>query len=65
MSNDVHAKRETVSVPEAAEILGISTATAWKRVWDASIPSVRLGGRVLISRVALDRLLDPDSPAVR
>jgi excisionase family DNA binding protein len=40
--------RLALSVPEAARALGIATSTCWERVRDSSLPSVRLGDRVLI-----------------
>jgi excisionase family DNA binding protein len=47
----------TVTVPEAALLLGVSRMSAYAAVRDGSIPSLRIGRRVLVPRVALDRLL--------
>jgi excisionase family DNA binding protein len=47
----------TVSVPEMARLLGISRMHAYGAVRDGTIPSLRIGRRVLISRAALDRWL--------
>ncbi len=57
---------EYLSVAETARALGLSEATVYRRVWDGSLPVVRLSdhGAIRIPRVAL---LPPDSrnPAER
>lgn len=52
-----------MTVEEAGRFLGISRATAWRRIWDGSLPSVRLGRRVLVSRARLEALLAGDDDA--
>ena len=47
----------TISVPEAAQLLGVSRMTAYSAVREGTIPSLRIGRRVLVPRVALERLL--------
>ena len=54
--------RLTLTVEEAAALLGISRAFAYEAVRRGEIPSIRIGRRVLIPRVALDRLVN--SPEV-
>ena len=49
--------RLTYTVTEAAVLLGISRTTAYECVRRGEIPSLTLGRRVVISRVALERLL--------
>ncbi len=49
--------RLTLTVEEAAATLGISRASAYEGVRRGEIPAIRIGRRVLIPRVALDRLL--------
>lgn len=49
--------RDTFNVPEVAEILGIAPWCAWHAVWKKEIPSIKIGGRVLVPRLALVRLL--------
>ena len=51
------ARPITVTVEQAAELLGISRTTAYQCVRDGAIPSVRLRRRILIPTQALDRLL--------
>ena len=46
------------TVTEAAALLGISRTSAYECVRRGEIPSLALGRRVVISRVALERLLD-------
>jgi len=53
------ARSITVTVEQAAELLGISRTTAYACVRDGVIPSVRLRRRILIPTQALDRLLSP------
>lgn len=49
--------RLTLTVEEAAATLGISRASAYEAVRRGEIPAIRIGRRVLVPRVALDRLL--------
>ncbi len=46
-----------VSVAEAARLLGIGRTMAYKCVRTGELPSVTLGGRILIPRAALDLLV--------
>ena len=57
--------RLTLTVEEAAEMLGISRAFAYALVRKEELPSVRLGRRVVVPRHALERMLsvaDDDTP---
>ena len=51
-------ERLTYTVTEVAHLLGISRSSAYEAVRRGEIPSITLGHRVVISRTALDRLLD-------
>jgi len=53
--------RETLSVPEAARKLGIGRNSAYDAARRGDIPTVRIGGRILIPKKALERLLDAES----
>ena len=56
--------RLTLTVEEAAATLGISRASAYEGVRRGEIPAIRIGRRVRVPRVALDRLLSmPDAGA--
>jgi excisionase family DNA binding protein len=50
-------RRRTLTVEEAAAVLGISRAGAYRLVSNGELPSIRLGARVLISDVTIERLL--------
>lgn len=56
-------QRLTLTVEEAAELLGISRAFAYSLVARNELPSLKLGRRVVIPRRALDRLLDVEPSA--
>lgn len=49
--------RATITVPEAAELLGVSRDNAYMAAKDGTLPVLRLGHRVLISAPALLKLL--------
>jgi excisionase family DNA binding protein len=51
-------ERLTLTVEEAATMLGISRAFAYEAVNRGEIPSIRIGRRVLVPRAALERLVD-------
>jgi len=55
----------TYSIPEAATALGISKEALWRRVWEGSVPSIRLGRRVVISKRAVSRIIDGDTAPAR
>ena len=57
----MESERLTVTVEEAAALLGISRNLAYELVTRKELPSVRLGRRVLVPRQALERLLDVES----
>ena len=67
MSEEVsmEADRLTLTVEEAAELLGISRTLAYELVTRRELPSVRLGRRIVVPRRALEALLDAttDRPA--
>jgi excisionase family DNA binding protein len=53
-------ERLVLSVPEAAEILGISRRLTYQLAGRGELPAVRLGGRIVILLRPLERLLDGD-----
>jgi len=61
---DVEEKRLTLTVEEAAEILGLSRAFAYEAARRGEIPSIRIGRRILVPKAALNRLLsgEQESP---
>jgi excisionase family DNA binding protein len=52
------AQRVTMSVEEAAVILGISRALAYVAVDRGEIPSIRIGRRIVVPVAGLNRLLE-------
>ena len=54
-------ERLTLSVEEAANLLGISRSTAYECVRTGELPAVNFGRRVLIPRRRLMRLLDGEA----
>lgn len=48
----------TVSVVDAAQLLGISRALAYELVARGDLPSLRLGRRIVIPRRALEALVE-------
>ena len=51
-------ERLTLSVNEAADVLGISRAFAYELVARGELPCLRLGRRVVVPRHALEQLLE-------
>ena len=51
------AEKLTMTVNEAALVLGLSRNSCYQAVETGSIPSIRIGKRILIPRYALERLL--------
>lgn len=54
-------RRETLTVAEAAQVLGISRGAAYRAVRAGDIPSLRIGERIVVPRAALDRYLQGDT----
>ncbi|MGF1600314.1 MAG: helix-turn-helix domain-containing protein [Acidimicrobiales bacterium] len=50
-------ERQTYTVPEVAQILGIGRNTAYESCRVGEIPTVRVGGRVLVPRAAIEAML--------
>ncbi|MFC2038371.1 helix-turn-helix domain-containing protein [Chloroflexota bacterium] len=50
-------EKVVLTVDEAAEYLGISRPQGYLGVHNGDIPSIRVGKRILIPKVALDKLL--------
>ena len=48
----------TLTVPQAAEILGISRNAAYEAVARGEIPAIRFGKRLVVPIAAFDRLLE-------
>jgi excisionase family DNA binding protein len=55
---------KTLSVDDAARLLGISRSLAYEGVRMGQIPSIRIGKRIIVPRAALDRMLDTGTVVV-
>lgn len=54
----VTVEKQTLSVPEAGRVLGVSRGTAYELVRTGQMPGVlRLGRRLVVSKPALERAL--------
>ncbi len=51
----------TLTVPEAAKVLGISRALAYEAARTGDLPTVRFGRRLVVPRAALDRVLNGET----
>ena len=49
--------RLTLTIEETAEALGVSRTSAYQAAKSGEIPAIRVGRRLLVPIVALDRLL--------
>ena len=50
--------RATLKIEEAGRILGISRAAAYQAAAKGELPVIKIGKRLLVPRVALERMLD-------
>jgi excisionase family DNA binding protein len=48
---------QTLTVPEAAKVLGIGRNQAYEAARRRQLPTIRIGKRLLVPRAALERLL--------
>ena len=53
----------TLTVEEAAAVLGISRTLAYELVALGDLPCLHLGRRIVISRQVIERMLGAESPA--
>ena len=57
----MESDRLTLSVEEAAKVLGISRTLAYELVARRELPAIRFGRRILGPRRALEALVDRDA----
>jgi excisionase family DNA binding protein len=62
---DLTAMPATMTIPEAAELLGISRSAAYRAVTRGEIPTIRIGRRLLVPTAKLYAMLGwlPDPAA--
>jgi hypothetical protein len=58
VQGDTNLERQTYTIEEAAKILGICRAVAYRK---GVLPTVRIAGRLLVPKRALDRMLSEAS----
>jgi len=51
------AERQTLTIPEAAELLGVSRGLAYAAARVGDLPTVKLGRRLLVPRARLEDML--------
>ncbi len=54
---DLSTMPATMTIPEAAELLGISRSAAYRAVARGEIPTIRIGRRLLVPTAKLYQLL--------
>lgn len=50
--------RLTLTVDEAARLLGIGRGAAYEAIHRGEIPAIRIGRRLLVSRYALEKMVN-------
>lgn len=55
---EMHESRLTITVQEAARLLGISRGLAYAMTKTGELPVIRFGRRLLVPRRALERMLE-------
>jgi excisionase family DNA binding protein len=51
-------KRLVVNVKEASELLGLSRASTYQGISTGEIPSIKVGKRILIPLIRLEKIMD-------
>jgi excisionase family DNA binding protein len=64
-ANDEKPPRLTLSVEEAAQLLGLSRTSAYEAVHRGDLPAIRVGRRLLVPRSRLAALLDGAETGIR
>ena len=49
--------KQTLTVPEAAKVLGIGRSAAYEAARIGQIPTIRIGKRILVPVVAMEKML--------
>jgi excisionase family DNA binding protein len=61
MNSKTSETRKTITVEEAAVLLGIGRGTAYEAARRGELPTLRFGRRLLVPLAALDQLLGAES----
>lgn len=54
--------KRTYTVEEAAALLGIGRNSTYEAIARGEVPSIRIGRRILVPKLALDRMLAGEVP---
>lgn len=63
-TGEMRMERSTMTVEEAAEVLGISRTSAYECVRRGELRAVRLGRRLVVPRLVVEQLLTGERPTV-
>jgi excisionase family DNA binding protein len=58
---EARARRQTLTIEEAARVLGIGRNSAYEAARRGEIPTIKIGRRLVVPRAALDRILAGDT----
>jgi excisionase family DNA binding protein len=58
MAKEKDPKRAVMTVRETAEALGIGINQAYEAIREGQIPSLRIGKRIIVPRVAFEKKLE-------
>ncbi|UQY83667.1 helix-turn-helix domain-containing protein [Ralstonia pseudosolanacearum] len=58
MNTETNDQTLTMTAKETAEVLRVSEATVYEGIKNGTLPSIKLGRRVLVPRAALERMLE-------
>ena len=58
VESDEQPRTLTLTIPQTAELLGISRSKAYEAARVGHIPSIRVGTRILVSRRRLEQMID-------
>ncbi len=61
MPDPGHDERKTLTIAEAAKALGIGRNQAYEAARSGDIPSIKIGGRVLVPRIAFEKLVNGEA----
>ena len=51
-------EKSVMTIIEAAQVLGISKGSAYEAARSGQIPTIRIGRRLIVPRVAFERMLE-------
>ena len=54
---EIYMDKKTLSIPEAGKALGIGRSAAYEAARTGQLPTIRIGKRILVPVVALERML--------